>query len=91
MRHLRSSLVLVIVSVGLLLMSQAALAQNGQGQNCTPGGNNQGGGGQGCSPGGPVLSESHFAVLLPLIAIALVGGLICVVYLRRRTLARAAD
>jgi hypothetical protein len=91
MRRLRTSLMLLIVSVALILMSQAALAQQlGREQGCNQQGN-QTGNNQGCPPGAPTLSESHFAVLLPLIAIALVGGIICVVFLRQRARLRAAN
>ncbi len=86
MRRLRTSLALIVLAVAVSLSVTPVLAggQNpgGNGQNCPSG--------QGCPPGAPTLSESHFAVLLPLIAIALVGGIIGVVYLRQRARVHAA-
>lgn len=88
MRRLRTSLVLIVFSVALSLSVIPVLAdpvQNpgGNGQNCPSG--------QGCPPGPPTLSESHFAVLIPLIAIALVGGILWAISLRQRARLRAAN
>jgi len=87
-RRLRTSVLLSIVCVGLSLLAVPVLADSGQ--NCNQNGNNQGNNNP-CSPGPPTLPESHFAVLLPLIAFALLAGIIAILYLRQRVHPRIAD
>jgi hypothetical protein len=85
MRYLRTPVILSMVCLGLWLIALPVLADPGQnpgqhGQNCP--------GGQGC-PGTPALPESHYAILLPLGALAV--GLICVASLHRRARRRVTE
>lgn len=91
MRRLITPLILSIECIGLLLISQAVLAANSsQGENCDQQGNHHGNNDP-CSPGTPNLPESHFAVLLPIIAIVLVCSVAGILYLRQRALLRGAE
>jgi hypothetical protein len=91
MRRLITPLILSIECIGMLLISQAALAANFvHGAGCFQKGNHQGNDDY-CSPGAPNLPESHFAVLLPIIAIVLACSVIGMLYLRQRARLRGAE
>jgi hypothetical protein len=85
MRRLQTFLILSIASVGLFAISLPVLAGGQNGQGCNQQGNNQG---QSC-PGTPALPEAHFAILLPLVVIAIVGAVLCVAYLRQHVRSHA--